>query len=78
MELIDWPPQSPDLNIIEHIWDYLDRNVSIECRKSFSIFRNALFNTWKNIPQELIDNLIDSIPKRLQEVNDSKVGNTSF
>ena len=22
---MEWPPQSPDLNIIEAVWDYLDK-----------------------------------------------------
>ena len=25
LTVLDWPPQSPDLNIIEAVWDHLDR-----------------------------------------------------
>ena len=28
LELMEWPPQSPDLNIIEAIWDHLDRKTT--------------------------------------------------
>jgi transposase len=27
INLIDWLPQSPDMNPIENIWDYLDKKV---------------------------------------------------
>ncbi len=27
ISLMDWPPQSPDLNIIENVWNYLDVQV---------------------------------------------------
>jgi DDE superfamily endonuclease len=26
---LDWPPNSPDMNVIEHLWDYLDRKVRL-------------------------------------------------
>ena len=25
LQLMEWPPHSPDLNIIEQVWDHLDR-----------------------------------------------------
>ncbi|KAF8642965.1 hypothetical protein AX16_009295 [Volvariella volvacea WC 439] len=27
LDVLSWPPNSPDMNIIEHVWDYLDRRV---------------------------------------------------
>jgi len=24
VDVLSWPPNSPDMNIIEHVWDYLD------------------------------------------------------
>src|ERR1700759_4476372 len=27
VDLLDWPPNSPDINIMENLWDHLDRQV---------------------------------------------------
>ncbi|GFU65962.1 transposable element Tcb1 transposase [Trichonephila clavipes] len=63
---MDWPAYSPDLNPIEHVWDMLGRRIAahqppLTCP---SELRRALFDEWCNIPQDQIDNLILSMPRR--------------
>ena len=59
VQVLDWPPYSPDLNPIEHLWDALDRRV----RKRVNVPNNvaqlqlALIQEWNNIPQRTIVNL---------------------
>uniref|UniRef100_T2MK53 Neuroblastoma-amplified sequence n=1 Tax=Hydra vulgaris TaxID=6087 RepID=T2MK53_HYDVU len=68
----DWPAQLPDLNIIKNIWEYLDRNIPQNERKS----KNDMFTTIKRhwerrligIDINFIQKLVLSIPKRLQAV----------
>ncbi|GFX96531.1 transposable element Tcb1 transposase [Trichonephila clavipes] len=63
---MDWPAYSPDLNPIEHVCDMLGRRT--EARQHPSTYlpklRRALLDEWCNIPQDEIDNLILSMPRR--------------
>ncbi|GFU37949.1 DDE_3 domain-containing protein [Trichonephila clavipes] len=63
---MDWPEYSLDLNPIEHVWDMLSRRIaarqpSLTCLPEL---RRALLDEWCNIPQDLIVNLILSMPRR--------------
>lgn len=78
IETIEWPPQSPDLTFIENLWDFVDRNITSDKRTSISMFRKAIFETWKNTPQELIDKCVDSIPRRLEAVIGANGLNTNY
>ena len=68
VQVLDWPPYSPDLNPIEHLWDALDRRD----RKLVNIPNNvaqlqlALIQEWNNIPQRTIDNLVRSMVRRVR------------
>jgi|KBSSwiStaDraftv2_1062776.scaffolds.fasta_scaffold275747_2 transposase len=71
---LTWPPQSPDLNPIEHLWDELERRL----RKRENIPRNkqelfsALKEEWLNIEPHVLANLIDSMPRRVKAVLKSR------
>ncbi|GFW80080.1 acyl-CoA synthetase family member 2, mitochondrial [Trichonephila clavipes] len=64
---MDWPPYSPDLNPIEHVWDMLGRRIAAHQHSPTCLpeLRRALLDEWCNIPRDQIDNLILSMPRRL-------------
>ena len=59
--LIDWSPQSPDLNIIEHMWCLMKEKLS----KNADELWLAMKEEWDSIPKETVEGLYRSIPKRL-------------
>ncbi|GFY18765.1 transposable element Tcb1 transposase [Trichonephila clavipes] len=66
---MDWPAYSPDLNPIEHVWDMLGRRIAAR-QPPFTCLpeiRRALLDEWCNIPQDQINNLILSMPRRCKK-----------
>ncbi|GFV94702.1 DDE_3 domain-containing protein [Trichonephila clavipes] len=63
---MDWPAYSPDLNPIEHVWDMLDRRIAAHQLSPTCLpeLWRALLDEWCHIPQDQIDNLILSMPRR--------------
>ena len=57
-----WVAQSPDLNPIEHLWDYLGRVVNEMCPTSFPDLKDNLFSVWKGIQPEITEKIVDSLP----------------
>ncbi|GFX88150.1 transposable element Tcb2 transposase [Trichonephila clavipes] len=56
----NWPARSPDLNIIEHVWDFLGRRLAARSLSPVTIreLRLALQDEWAAMPQQLIDMFI--------------------
>ncbi|GFU22669.1 transposable element Tcb2 transposase [Trichonephila clavipes] len=66
IERMDWPARSPDLNSIEHVWDFLGRRLAARTLPPVTIreLRLALQDEWAAMPQQLIDTLILSMGRR--------------
>ncbi|GFW25244.1 transposable element Tcb2 transposase [Trichonephila clavipes] len=70
---MNWTAYSPDLNPIEHVWDMLGRRIAA-CQPPPTCLpelRRALLDEWCNIPQDQIDNLILSMPRRCATISSS-------
>jgi hypothetical protein len=76
--LSDWPPQSPDINIIENLWSILKSKVDKRSPKSTSELWKAVEEEFYSIPHSVIINLYDSIPRRLQAVLKNNGAHTKY
>ncbi|CAF2093173.1 unnamed protein product [Rotaria magnacalcarata] len=62
-----WPPFSPDMNPMEHLWDELERRMKKTPAKNEKELRETLQAEWKNIGQDVTNKLVESVPNRLYE-----------
>ena len=65
---------SPDLNPIEHLWDVLERKVKSRkpLPKNKKELVNVLQEEWSKIEPEVLENLDESMPRRVKAVIGAK------
>ncbi|KAK3537253.1 hypothetical protein QTP70_005482 [Hemibagrus guttatus] len=64
-EVLTPPPNSPDLNPTQHLWDVLDKQVrSMEAPPhNLQDLKDLLLTSWCQIPQHTFRDLVESIPR---------------
>lgn len=78
IELLSWPPQSPDLNPIEHLWSILKRKIREHSITSKETLKNCLIQEWNAITPEECKMLVSSLPKRIRAVIKAKGFTTKY
>jgi transposase len=75
---IFWPLYSPDLNPIETVWDWMKNYIQEQYpqyekgRISYDILRKVVKEAWDSISIEQLNELIDSMYQRCQDVIDAE------
>ncbi len=72
--LLTRPPQSPDLNPIEHLWDVVEREILIMDVQTTNLqqLRDAIMTIWTKISEECFQHLVESMPRRIKTVLKTK------
>jgi transposase len=82
VESLEWPACSPDLSIIENVWDELARRIYSGGRESAFYNQNTLWEEIKKefygLNQDYIKNLYSSMPNRIEECIKAKGSYTSY
>ena len=79
-DVMIWPAQSPDLNPIEHLWTHLKKKLGEyeEPPKGILGLWNRAEGEWNKIEKEVCQNLIESMPGRIEAVLRAKGGYTKY
>jgi hypothetical protein len=78
IETLPWPPQSPNLNPIEHLWNDVDRRLralNVEFRGKEALWE-YVSQIWNDTTVETCTKLINSMPERINDVIKAKGGYT--
>jgi transposase len=62
----DWPPNSPDLSVIENVWGILKARIARRGPKTIPELKAILQEEWNNLDQAMLDELIASMPWRFR------------
>jgi hypothetical protein len=80
LKVLPWPPSSPDLNIIEHVWDAID--CAIRRRKHCPLNLDKLWEViqeeWKNLDIKFIRHLYHSLPHCLAALKAARGQHTKY
>ena len=80
IDVMPWPSMSPDLNIIEHLWDQITNELSQMENKpqNAAELRNAIHVIWQGITLARIRRLVRSCRRRCEAVIAARGGNTCY
>ncbi|KFM68178.1 Transposable element Tcb2 transposase, partial [Stegodyphus mimosarum] len=75
-----WPPRSPDMNPIEHLWDIIERSVRAQnpALSTLSQLSMSIEAAWLNIPAGDFQRLVESMPRRIAALRRAKGGPTKY
>lgn len=80
INVMEWPPQSPDLNPIEHLWSQMKRMLGQYPEPPKGVFElvERIKEVWSKIEASQCQTLIESMPRRMQAVIKSRGGYTKY
>ncbi|GFX97860.1 transposable element Tcb1 transposase [Trichonephila clavipes] len=75
-DVLPWPARAPDLSPIEHVWDALGRQM--QPSRDTGELTAQMQRLWQDLPQGVISDLIESMPRRISACIAARGGFTTY
>jgi transposase len=73
-----WAPNSPDANVIEPLWAHVQDRVYARSPRTMDGLKRIIREEWSAIKPELIHELVESMPRRLEAIRAARGGYTKY
>ncbi len=80
IRLIKWPSNIPGLNPIENVWSWMKQKLMDSSAKNLDEWRREILELWTLRIDDIqyLKSLVESMPRRLQEVIDREGWTTKY
>lgn len=78
IKTLPWPAQSPDLNPIENLWKIVKNSIAHKRPRNKAELWNFVKAAWEAIPTKTCQDLVNSMPRRCQQVLKNKGNATKY
>ena len=76
--LLRTPPLSPDISPIENLWYIVKRKIAGKYFQSKPQLWNSILEAWNSISLDTLIGLINSMPRRIEQVINANSGSTKY
>lgn len=83
MEFLEWPSNSPDMNVIEWVWMRIkvklnDKQKYPYLASNLDELQERVTSEWNSIPRTVLQNFIESMPNRIDDLIDARGRHTKW
>lgn len=65
INVLDWPPYSPDFNPIENLWGWLKGEVVKDNPRTIDDLEESLIQNWERVTVDFLQGFIDTLYDRI-------------
>lgn len=68
VKVLEWPPQSPDLNPIEGVWSWMAMKIKAKVFNNVQDLTDAVFQLWEELPKSVILAYIEKLNDKMNYI----------